>query len=112
MGEANSEVWDANRNRVFRNSLVDAIAHIPSTPAGSIWVGSFDEGVLGPTVGRHGLVRFAPSLQPDWLYPENPWESALPAITDCYSLNVAEETVHCYAYLDFHLITVARRDGG
>ena len=27
----------------------------------------------------------SPSLQPDWLYSEDPWKSSLPAITDCYS---------------------------
>jgi len=30
-------------------------------------------------------VWVAPSLQPDWRYPEYPWKSSLPAITDCYS---------------------------
>jgi hypothetical protein len=50
----------------------------------------------------HGLARFTPGLEPEWLYPYG----ELPPIADCYALNVAGGTAYCCPYTHFYLIAV------
>ncbi|MFT4126956.1 MAG: hypothetical protein QM662_12105 [Gordonia sp. (in: high G+C Gram-positive bacteria)] len=91
--EHNAIVYDAD-GRVERTGVLgDGICHLAVTAADEIWVGYFDEGVLGnfgwhhpeapPPVGVAGLVRFDRGLRPVWEFdgPE--------PIVDCYALNLA-----------------------
>ena len=101
-GQANAEIW-GHDGVVERSGLFgDAIEHVLTTASGAIWAGYFDEAMGGSGPEGHGLARFTPGLEPDWLYPHG----GLPAIADCYALNVAGETAYCCPYTDFHLIAV------
>jgi len=83
----------------------DGIAHVLTTPAGSIWVGYFDEGVYGGSEpARHGIVCFDDSLTPVWKYP---FSSPHGPVDDCYTLNVnGESAVSCF-YSDFPIVRVS-----
>ncbi|EFL05446.1 predicted protein [Streptomyces sp. AA4] len=86
--------------------------------AGEIWVGYFDEGVLGsrgwgedgaaPPVGRSGLVRFSADLTEDWRYP---WSARMSwgHILDCYALNVDGDTAWTCFYTEWPVVRI--RDG-
>jgi hypothetical protein len=77
-------------------------------------VGYFDEGVYGnfgwgdretsAPMGASGLVRFSPDLQPDWHYPSH--VDTWGAISDCYALNVDDETVWTCYYTGFPIVRV------
>jgi hypothetical protein len=106
-GKANAEVWTSSGDLERQGSLGDAIEELLTTPSGRIWVGYFDEAMGSRGPAGHGLARFNPDLTVDWLYPV---DAELPAIADCYALNVDGETAHLCPYTDFHLLS-ATRDG-
>ena len=94
--------------RAVRLSRFGATAAILlTTPSGSVWVGYFDEAMGGSGPQGHGLVRFTPDLNPDWLYP---FDAGLPQVFDCYTLNVVLERAYLCPYTDFHLISVGDGD--
>jgi hypothetical protein len=102
VGQANAEIW-AGDGVLERSGLIgDAIEHVLTTGSGAIWAGYFDEAIGGSGPEGHGLARFTPDLEPEWLYPHGD----LTPVADCYTLNVAGETACCCPYTDFHLITV------
>lgn len=96
-------VCDPAGQQVAEAQFGRGIAHVLTTPTGYIWVGYLDEGVFGNGgPGAHGLVRFAADLSVDWLCPEG-------LISDCYTLNVADETAWTCPYADFPVLRV--KDG-
>lgn len=101
-GTDNAEVWAGNGHLEHAGLIGDAIEHLLSTPSGAIWAGYFDEGIFGTMPGAHGLIRFTPGLTIDWAYPQ----AEMPAIDDCYALNVCGETASIGAYSAFRLVTV------
>lgn len=103
-GSANAQVWDGSGQLVASAFVGDAIAHVLTTPAGSVWIGYFDE--ARDERGMHKLVRFDDELRPQWSYPFPSERPDLPDVFDVYSLNVSGETALCYAYTDFHLVRV------
>ncbi|MEU4221271.1 hypothetical protein [Actinoplanes sp. NPDC026623] len=103
-GEANAEVWTGAGGLERRAHLGDAIEHLLTTPSGSVWAGYFDEAMGGSGPEGHGLARFGSDLTTEWLYPP---DAGLPAIFDCYSLNVAGETAYFCPYTNFHIVSVA-----
>ncbi|WP_344114243.1 hypothetical protein [Kribbella alba] len=100
----NAEVWSDGGELLLTGDLGDAIEELMTTPAGSVWVGYFDEALGGSGPQGHGLARFTPDLSPDWLYPIN---AGLPPVFDCYTLNVHAERAYICPYTDFHLISIA-----
>lgn len=102
-GAPNAEVWGSGGELVRVGHLGDAIEHLLTTPSGRVWCGYFDEAMSGPGPQTHGLVRYAPDLTPEWLYPT---DAGLPDIFDCYTLNVDGENAHCCPYPNFHLLSV------
>lgn len=101
-GTVNAQVWDGSGRLVASAFMGDAIAHVLTTPAGSVWIGYFDEAL--DELGAHKLVRFDDELRPQWSYPVRSERPDLPDVFDVYSLNVSAEVALCYAYDDFHLI--------
>ncbi|MBB4696019.1 hypothetical protein [Paractinoplanes abujensis] len=99
----NAQIWTSEGHLVRAGYLGDAIEEILTTPSGDLWIGYFDEAMGGSGPQAHGLVRFTHELVPDWLYPA---DDALPAVFDCYALNVAGESAYCCPYTDFHLISI------
>lgn len=103
-GVVNAEVWTSDGDLVQRGSLGDAIEELLTTPAGRIWVGYFDEAMGGRGPEGHGLARFRADLTTEWLYP---FDAGLPVISDCYSLNVEDETAHFSPYTEFHILSAS-----
>jgi hypothetical protein len=101
-GDANAEVWTGGGDLQHRSYLGDAIEDLLTTPTGKVWTSYFDEAMGGSGPEGHGLARFNSDLTVDWLYPLN---SGLPYISDCYSLNVAEETAYFCPYTHFHILS-------
>jgi hypothetical protein len=101
-GEANAEIWTSSGDLQHRGHLGDAIEDVLTTPSGKVWVSYFDEAMGGSGPEGHGLARFNSDLTVDWLYPLN---SGLPSISDCYALNVADETGFFCPYTDFHILS-------
>ena len=83
---------------------VGAIEELLTTPSGRIWVGYFDEAMGGRGPEGHGLARFRADLTTEWLYP---FDAGLPVISDCYSLNVEDETAHFSPYTEFHILSAS-----
>jgi hypothetical protein len=61
-------------------------------------------------VGRTGLVRFSPDLQPDWSFPLDDLDDLVGPIDDCYALNVTDDAIWTCYYSDFPVVRI--RDGG
>jgi hypothetical protein len=101
-GAANAEVWSPTGELEHRGHLGDAIEELLSTPSGKIWAGYFDEAMGGSGPEKHGLVRFNSTLDAEWLYP---LDAGLPYISDCYSLNVADETAYFCPYTKFNVLS-------
>lgn len=102
-GTSNAQVWDDAGRLVASAFVGDAIEHVLTTAAGSIWVGYFDE--ASDELGLHKLVRLDSNLRPQWCYPHSS-ERDLPWVFDVVALNVHGETALCYAHADFHLVQV------
>lgn len=101
-GQDNAEIWSGD-GRLERSGLIgDAVEHVLTTASGKIWAGYFDEAIGGSGPEGHGLARFTPGLEPEWLYPHG----GLLPVADCYALNVTGEMAYCCPYTHFHLIAV------
>ncbi|KQR08591.1 hypothetical protein ASF78_20335 [Cellulomonas sp. Leaf334] len=98
-GTDNAQVWDSAGHLVASAFVGDAIEDVLTTPAGSIWVGYFDE--ARDEIGMRQLVRFDGTLCPQWWYPYPSARADLPNVFDVMALNVHEETALCYAYTGF-----------
>ena len=107
LGEArcgNARILDP-KGQVLRSlDLGDASQHVQTSRDGRIWVGYFDEGVFGRGIGQSGLVCFDPMGRPIFRYAELAAEHDLPHIADCYTLNVADDSVLVCYYTDFPLV--------
>jgi hypothetical protein len=93
-------------SRTFR--VGDGIEDLLVDHAGDVWVGYFDEGVYGDALSSPGLRRWSATGEPLWAYRPLP---GFDAISDCYALNVAAETVWACPYTRFPLLEI-RADGG
>jgi hypothetical protein len=100
-----ARVFDSGGKKVVRTlDLGDASEHIQTTQDGHIWVGYFDEGVFGGSIGSNGLVCFDPDGNAVFKYADFAEANALPYIHDCYALNVFEDTVWICYYSSFPLV--------
>ena len=116
--EHNAYVYGAH-GFVERSAAVgDGIEDIQVSPSGRIWISYFDEGVAGAPdwvghpdlapIGESGLVEFSAMLTPIWRYAP---PRGLGSITDCYALNVSDETVWCCYFPDFPLVRIDPQQG-
>jgi hypothetical protein len=110
--DPNAFVLDRSGQVVASAVFGDGIEHVATTPRGQIWVGYFDEGILGnlgwggpgpEPIGARGLVRFDESLEVAWEFPD---DTPFDTIFDCYALNVADEDVWVCYYMDFPVVRI------
>lgn len=111
--DENGLVLDDTGTAVVSATIGDGIGHVRTTPAGSVWVGYFDEGVYGnygwgrpgpKPVGAPGIVRFTPDLQVAWRYP---YGVPYGPVDDCYALAGDGEAVWACYYSGFPIVHLA-----
>jgi hypothetical protein len=95
--DLNGLIFDPRTGQASRVNLGDGISDLQVDDRGRIWVGYFDEGVFGGSVGQAGLVCFSGVGDKVWEFPED----AAHRIDDCYALNVAGAEAHIFFYSDF-----------
>jgi hypothetical protein len=91
----------------------DGIEDVQISPSGRIIVSYFDEGVSGANgwgqaggpapIGSAGLVEFSAMLQPIWRFAA---PRGLPAIADCYAMNLVGESLWTTYYPDFPVVRI------
>jgi len=111
--EHNAYVYGAHGFVERSGSVGDGIEDVQVSPSGRIWISYFDEGVVGTLdwadhpdltpIGQPGLVEFSAMLTPIWRYAPT---RGLGFITDCYALNVSDETAWCCYFPDFPLVRI------
>lgn len=94
---------DGRLSRSF--PLGDGIQHVRCAPDGTIWVGYFDEGIFGHTVGSGGIVRFNARGELLWAYNDQAREGGL-FINDCYALTLNGDELWSCFYTDFPIVRV------
>lgn len=112
--EHNARVIDGDGNTVAAAVFGDGIEHLCTTPSGHVWVGYFDEGVVGnfgwggpdgpEPIGSAGLVQFDTQLNRVWTFPADKGHEP---ITDCYALNVTDEDAWLCYYTGFPVMRVS-----
>ncbi len=107
----NAVVLDATGAIVRSFCIGTSVGHVQTSPSGAIWVGHRDEGIFATwrtpdgdaNPGRAGIVCWSPLGTKTWDYAPPP--EAGP-VYDCYSLNVAAETVWSSYYAGFPVVRV------
>lgn len=87
-------------------SAGDGIEHVCCAPDGSIWVGYFDEGIFGGTLGAGGIVRFSDKGQPLWTYNDET-RGGKSFIDDCYAMTLVGKDIWTCFYSDFPIARIA-----
>lgn len=93
----NGIIFDPRTGQASRVGLGDGISDLQIDERGRIWIGYFDEGVFGSSVGQAGLVCFSALGEKVWEFPPD----ADHTIDDCYALNVAGAEAAIFFYSDF-----------
>lgn len=98
-------VYD-QKGRLLRTlDLGDASEDLQATQGGKIWVSYFDEGVFGGGIGAEGAICFDSDGLAVFRFAEFATIQGLPAIGDCYAMNVTPEgDVWLNYYTDFPLV--------
>ena len=102
-GEANGVIFAPDGTRQKAIALGDGIGHLGCAADGSIWVGYFDEGVFGATVGSGGLVQFDERGHPLWSFNDHvaDWQEA---ICDCYAMAICDNAIWSCSYTGFAIV--------
>lgn len=110
--DLNGVIIQPGTGKITRILLGDGISAMQIDDLGRIWVGYFDEGVLGnfgwgrrdapAQVGAAGLVCFTDAGEKLWEFPA---DSSYP-ILDCYALNVSGAEASIFFYTDFPLCRI------
>lgn len=113
--DRNAIVFDHEGAVLGEHILGDGIEHVQATRRGEIWVGYFDEGVYGnygwgeagsaSPMGSCGLTRFSTAFAQDWRFPSY-FDGRWGAISDCYALNVDNNTTWACYYTGFPLVRI------
>jgi hypothetical protein len=118
--DRNAVVIDSSGRAIVEGLLGDGISDVLTDSQGNIWVGYYDEGVMGSAgwngpgpipIGNSGLVRFDHRLEKAWSYQsmrDDDRMGRLPRITDCYALNVTDDVVLAYTYTSWSIIQIRR----
>ncbi len=101
--ENNAMILSTNGKVTRSFALGDGIEHLRCSQDGTIWVGYFDEGVFGGSVGSGGLVHFDGYGQPLWAY-NNPQRDPSVYIDDCYALTQNGDEIWACFYSDFPIL--------
>lgn len=104
----NATIFDDYGNSMSSFHLGDGIENLQVSESGDIWVGYFDEGVYGQTVGESGLSCFNSKGKQIFTFTDFSMEKKdIPSIDDCYALNVVSNNeIYCYYYSDFPLLNI------
>jgi hypothetical protein len=105
--DANGLILDADGKTCGSFPIGDGIEHVRCASDGTIWVGYFDEGIFGDSVGGGGIVRFDAEGLPLWKYNEG--RSGDSFIDDCYALTLKGDELWSCFYSDFPIVRV--KDG-
>jgi hypothetical protein len=84
----------------------DGIEHVRCAADGSIWIGYFDEGIFGGTLGAGGIVRFGRNGQPLWTYNDEA-RGGKSFIDDCYAMTLVGDDLWTCFYSDFPIARIA-----
>lgn len=107
-GQPNGFVLDEDGQPIRAVILGDGIEHVRCASDGTIWVGYFDEGIGGNSVGSGGIVHFDASGHTLWSYNElEPAGGTY--IVDCYALSLCGDELWSCFYNDFTILRVKDR---
>lgn len=104
----NATIFDDYGTSIISFHLGDGIENLQVSESGDIWVGYFDEGVYGDTVGGSGLNCFNSNGERVFDFSDfSRGKKDIPIIDDCYALNVvSNDEIYCYYYYDFPLFNL------
>ncbi|USK32582.1 hypothetical protein LIT25_18550 [Bacillus sp. F19] len=104
----NATIFDDYGTSIISFHLGDGIENLQVSENGDIWVGYFDEGVYGDTVGGSGLSCFNSNGEQVFDFSDfSLGKKDIPIIDDCYALNVvSNDDIYCYYYSDFPLLNL------
>jgi hypothetical protein len=104
----NATIFDDYGTSIISFHLGDGIENLQVSESGDIWVGYFDEGVYGHTIGGSGLSCFNSKGEQVFDFSNFSWgKKDIPLIDDCYALNVvSNDEIYCYYYSDFPLLNL------
>ncbi len=105
-GRDQVQVFDALGRPSWSFTVGDGIGHLLADESGGLWVGYFDEGVLGDELSAPCIRHWSTTGTPLWEYSPPPGASYP---MDCYALNVDRRAAWAYPYTEFPLIE-ARAD--
>jgi hypothetical protein len=105
-GEDNAFLQGVSGEVVAAFHLGDGIEDVQVATDGSIWVGYFDEGVFGNSVGQAGLACFSKEGSLQFDFNSEAEKRGIPYIADCYTFNAVADAVYTYYYTDFPLIQI------
>jgi hypothetical protein len=111
-GIHNAYIFDKEAREVKSFAAGDGIEHVQTTSNGEIWIGFFDEGVFGKSLGAAGLVCLNSNGEVLFRYADQIAEPhGMPWIDDCYALNVVDqkEVWLCY-YDDFPVVALYEKN--
>lgn len=108
VGDANATILAPDGRPSHSFAVGDGVQHVRCAPDGTIWVGYFDEGIFGDTLGSGGIVRFADDGRSLWSYNDEA-RRGKSFSDDCYALTLAGDEVWTCFYSDF---PIARIVGG
>lgn len=105
-GDDQVQGFDALGRPSWTFRVGDGIEHFLTDESGRLWVGHFDQGVLGDRLSEPGVRRWSSTGKPLWEYDAAPADQP---VLDCYALNVDHRATWAYPYTDFPLLEI--RDG-
>jgi hypothetical protein len=115
--ERNAVAVDWSGRELARLTLGDGIQDLRVAHDGTIWASYFDEGVFGnlgwshagpSAIGSPGLVAFSTAGEIRFSY--DPVAARTDAICDAYAMNVADDAVWLYFYMEFPIVRIRNGD--
>ncbi|MFF3459068.1 hypothetical protein ACFYXH_33085 [Streptomyces sp. NPDC002730] len=97
------QIFDALGRPSWTFTVGDGVAHLLADEAGDLWIGYFDEGVLGDRLSAPGVRRWSSTGDALWEFKPT---SGADSILDCYALNVDRRVAWAYTYTAFPLLEI------